>query len=79
MTGPPLAAIFRAMSDEGMLKVKQAVARMNEAERVELASYLLKLRHEGSAWRKEAGKTMRAVDRGEKVSLKDLSKRLGHA
>jgi hypothetical protein len=67
------------MSDEGMLKVKQAIARMNEAERLEVSSYLLKLRHEGSAWRKEAGKTMRAMDRGEKVSLKDLSKRLGHA
>jgi hypothetical protein len=67
------------MSDEGMLKVKQAIARMNEAQSVELASYLLKLRHEGSAWRKEAGKAMRAMDRGEKVSLKDLSKWLGHA
>jgi hypothetical protein len=67
------------MSDEGMLEVKQALARMSEAERLEISSYLLKLRHEGAAWKKEAGRTMRAMDRGEKVSLKDLSKRLGHA
>jgi hypothetical protein len=64
------------MSEEGMLGVEQAIACMNEAERLEVASYLLKLRHEGSAWRREAGKTMRAMDRGDKVSLKVLSKRL---
>ena len=67
------------MSDEGMLKVKQALSRMSEEERLEISAYLLKLRHEGTAWKKETGATMRAMDRGEKVSLKDLSKRLGHA
>jgi hypothetical protein len=67
------------MSDEGMLEVKQALARMNEEERREISFYLQKLRHESREWKREIGRAMREMDRGKKVPLKDLAKRLGHA
>lgn len=43
------------MSDEGMLEVKQALARMNEEERREISFYLQKLRHESREWKREMG------------------------
>ena len=62
-----------------MLEVKQALAKMSEEERREISFYLQKLRHESRDGKREMGRTMRAMDRGEKVPLKDLAKRLGHA
>ena len=71
--------MIQAMTDEGMLEMKQALAKMSEAERREISFYLQKLRHESREWKREMARRMRAMDRGEKVPLKDLAKRLGHA
>lgn len=44
-----------------------------------VSAYLLRLKHESAAGRREATRTMREMDAGKKVRLKDLAKQLGHA
>ncbi len=44
-----------------------------------VAAYLLRLKHESPAGRREATRTMKEMDAGGKVRLEDLAKQLGHA
>ena len=62
-----------------MLDLKQRLAKLSEADRTMAAVYLLRLRDESPAGRKEAARTMKEMDRGKKIRLADLAKQLGHA
>lgn len=67
------------MTALAILDLKQRLSRLSEADRRMVSGYLLRLKHESLAGRREATRTMREMDEGKKVSLKDLAKQLGHA
>jgi hypothetical protein len=52
--------------------------QVSEADRRMVAAYLLRLKHESPAGRREATRTMREMDEGKKIRLKDLATQLGH-
>jgi len=59
-----------------LLQLKQELSRLPARERRELAAYLIRLRHQGAAWRRLASKRMRDMDAGRKLPLKELEQRL---
>ena len=67
------------MTAIAMLDLKQRLSKLSKADRRMASAYLLRLKHESPAGRREASRTMREMDAGRKVRLKDLAKRLGHA
>ena len=62
-----------------MLDLKQRLGKLSETDRRQVSAYLLRLRHESPAWKKEMSRRMREMDAGKKVRLADLARRLGHA
>jgi hypothetical protein len=62
-----------------MLDLKQRLARLSETERRAAAAYLLRLRHESTAGRRETSRLMREMDAGKKTRLRDLAKPRRHA
>ena len=66
------------MTAEAMLDLKQRLAKLSESDRQMAAAYLLRLKDESPAGRKEAARVMKEMDRGKKTRLTDLAKQLGH-
>ena len=58
-----------------MLDLKQRLARLSEEERRGAAAYLLRLRHESAAGRRETARLMKEMDTGKKTRLSSLHKR----
>jgi hypothetical protein len=56
-----------------MLELKQEVSRLSPRSRRELNAYLIRLRHQTPAWRKELGRRMKNMDAGKKISLDNLA------
>jgi len=67
------------MTATAMLDLKQRLARLTESERRTAAAYLLRLRHESPAGRRETSRLMREMDAGKKTRLRDFAKRGSHA
>lgn len=67
------------MTAAAMLDLKQRLARLTAAERRKVSAYLLRLKHESPAGRRKASHTMREMNAGRKVRLRDLARQLGHA
>ena len=67
------------MTATAMLDLKQRLARLTEADRRAAAAYLLRLKHESPAGRRETSRLMREMDAGRKTRLSDLTKRSRHA
>jgi len=67
------------MTAEAILEIKQRLSKLSENERREVAAYLLRLKHESPAWKKEMSRRMKEMDRGKKIRLADLAKQLRHA
>ncbi len=67
------------MTATAMLDLKQRLARLTEADRRAAAAYLLRLKHESPAGRRETSRLMREMDAGKKTRLGDLAKRSRHA
>ncbi len=63
------------MTATAMLDLKQRLARLTDEERRAAAAYLLRLRHESSAGRRETSRLMKEMDAGKKTRLSELSKR----
>ncbi len=59
-----------------MLELKQKVVQLTPRERRELNAFLIRLRHESPAGRKEMSRRMRAMDAGKKVTLTELERRI---
>ncbi len=67
------------MTATAILDIKQRLSKLSDADRCMVSAYLLRLKHESPAGRREAMRTMREMDAGKKVRLKNLAKQLGHA
>ena len=67
------------MTATAILDIKQRLSKLSGADRRMVSAYLLRLKHESPAGRRESTRTMREMDAGKKVRLKDLAKQLGHA
>jgi hypothetical protein len=67
------------MTATAALDLKQRIAKLSEAERREVSAFILRIKHESPAWKKETSRRMKDMDRGKKVRLTDLAKQLGHA
>jgi cytochrome c553 len=67
------------MTATAILDIKQRLSKLSDADRRMVSAYLLRLKHESPAGRREVTRTMREMDTGKKVRLKDLAKQLGHA
>ena len=67
------------MAAIAMLDLKQRRADLSEADRQAVAAYLLRLRDESPAGRREISRVMKEMDEGKKIRLTDLAKRLGHS
>ncbi|MEO5958184.1 MAG: hypothetical protein ABIZ49_12995 [Opitutaceae bacterium] len=66
------------MTATATLDLKQRISKLSETDRRMVAAYLLRLKHESPAGKREATRTMREMDKGKKVRLRDLAKQLGH-
>jgi hypothetical protein len=66
------------MTAIAILDLKQRLSKLSETDRRMVAAYLLRLKHESPAGRREATRTMREMNEGKKVRLKDLATQLGH-
>jgi hypothetical protein len=67
------------MTATAILDIKQRLSKLSDADRRMVSAYLLRLKHESPAGRREVTRTMREMDAGKKIRLKDLAKQLGHA
>ena len=67
------------MTATAILDLKQRLSKLSESDRRMAAGYLLRLKHESPSGRREAARTMKEMDEGKKIRLKDLAKQLGHA
>jgi O6-methylguanine-DNA--protein-cysteine methyltransferase len=67
------------MTATAILDIKQRLSKLSDADRRMVSAYLLRLKHESPAGRREVTRTMREMDAGKTVRLKDLAKQLGHA
>jgi hypothetical protein len=67
------------MTATAILDIKQRLSKLSDADRRMVSAYLLRLKHESPAGRRETTRTMREMDAGKKIRLKDLAKQLGHA
>lgn len=61
------------------LDLKQQLTKLSEAERREVSAYLLRIKHESPAWKREMSRRMKEMDGGKKIRLTDLTKQLGYA
>jgi len=66
------------MTAIAMLDLKQRLSKLSAADRRMVSGYLLRLKHESATGRRESNRTMREMDEGKKVRLKDLATQLGH-
>jgi len=66
------------MTALAILDLKQRLSKLSAADRRMVSAYLLRLKHESAAGRRDAGRVMREMDEGKKVRLKDLAGQLGH-
>ena len=64
------------MTEKAMLDLKQRLAKLSKADRQTVAAYLLRLRDESPAGRRETSRIMKEMDDGEKTRLTDLAKQL---
>jgi hypothetical protein len=60
------------------LQLKQQAALLSERERRELSAYLIRLGQQSARWRREMARRLRAMDKGRKISLAELERRLAH-
>jgi len=60
------------------LELKQRLSRLSEKDRRAMSAYLLRLKHESPAGRKQTSRVMRDMDAGKKIPLRELAKQLGH-
>jgi hypothetical protein len=67
------------MTAAAILELKQRLSKLSAVDRRMISAYLLRLKHESPAGRREATRTMREMDAGKKFRLKDVAKQLGHA
>jgi len=61
-----------------VLDLKQRLSKLSEDERKMAAAYLLRLKHESPAGRRETTRTMKEMDSGKKIRLSDLKRQLSH-
>ena len=61
------------MTTTAILDLKQRLSKLSPADRRMAAAYLLRLKHESPAGKREATRTMREMDTGKKVPLRDLA------
>jgi hypothetical protein len=66
------------MTVTAVLDLKQRLSKLSEGDRKMAAAYLLRLKHESPAGRRETTRTMKEMDAGKKVRLSDLKRRLSH-
>jgi hypothetical protein len=65
------------MTATAVLELKQQLCKLSPSERKQVSAYLLRLKHESPAWKKELGRRMKAMDTGKKIKLADTAKKLG--
>ena len=67
------------MTATAILDLKQRLSKLSDSDRRMVSAYLLRLKHESPAGRREATRTMREMDASKKIKLKELEKQLSHA
>ncbi|MEO0055507.1 MAG: hypothetical protein RLZZ50_1454 [Verrucomicrobiota bacterium] len=58
-------------------EVKARIAKMNQRQRREIQLYLIQLRSETAAWKRETARRNRELLAGKGISLAEARKRLG--
>ena len=61
-----------------ILELKQEVSRLNQRDRQEFFTYLLRLRHETQEWKRATAKRVREMKAGRQVTAEALETRLAH-
>lgn len=67
------------MTATALLDLKQQLAKLSERERREISAYLMRIKRETPAWRKETARRLDEMAAGKQTSVEDLRKRLRHA
>ncbi len=66
------------MSPSVELDLKQRLSALSERDRRAISSYLIRLKRQSLAGRKEASRIMREMDAGQKTPLCEVAAKLGH-
>jgi hypothetical protein len=66
------------MTASTMLDLRQRLVKLSEVERREVSSFLIRMGQESPAWKKETVRRLNEMAAGQKVSVADLRKQLGH-
>ena len=67
------------MTATAFLQLKQRASTLPEKDRRNLSAYLIRLGQERSGWKRETARRLDAMAAGDKVSVAELRKQLGHA
>ncbi len=59
-----------------LLELKQGVMRLTQSERRELRAFMVRLRHETPAGKREMARRIKAMQAGRYVTIEELEKRL---
>jgi len=62
-----------------LLDLKQRLARLSETQRRDVSAFLIRLGQETPDWEKETSRRLDDMARGNKTSVSQLRKQLGHA
>ena len=62
-----------------LLDLKQRLARLSETQRRDVSAFLIRLGQETPDWEKETSRRLDDMARGNKTSVSQLRKPLGHA
>lgn len=67
------------METVSLIALKQTLTKLSERDRRELSVFLIRRGYEGSEWKRETARRLKAMDAGRKTSVSDLRRQLGHA
>ena len=67
------------MTATALLDLKQQLAKLSERDRREVSAYLMRLKRETPAWKRETARRLDEMAAGKQTSVEDLRKQLRHA
>ena len=70
---------FDIMTATAFLELKQRASKLPEKKRQSLSAFLIRLGQERAGWKQETARRLNEMAAGQKVSVADLRKQLGHA
>ncbi len=66
------------MTSAAFLELKQKVTRLKESQRKNLSVHIIRLGQKRPVWKRETTRRLNEMEAGQKISVAELKKQLGH-